>query len=174
MSENREETKTAEKDKSVDSEQVEDRRTSWWWGVIPAVTAGVILVFWLTGQSEEIFGIDPRGSWVAETIMEVGDEAGRTGGPALAKRVRIRWKLLISDVAGERWLKLYKNNREVLAGPLSVEENALMYRSARGYFHAIYFTTAVRFRYNPFAPRHIDAVIRLHPGEAYSVVFKRM
>jgi hypothetical protein len=139
---------------------------SWWWGVIPAVAAAVILLAWATGQFEEVFGIDPRGIWHGETLVEGTDE----GVPGKSK---IRWRMLVEDAAGELWFKLSRNNEEVMSGPVTIDENAIYHKGYLGYIHAIYHTRAIRFRYNPFVKRRLNAVVFLRTGESYVVEFVR-
>jgi hypothetical protein len=147
-------------------------RKSWWWGVIPAVAAVVILIFWATGQFEEVFGIDPRGRWVAESqAYNPSTESGETKPTQF--RVVTSWDMIISTVAGDTWLKLSRNGKEILAGKISIDENNIYMQEQRGTFNGVYFTDAPHFRYSAFAKRYIDAVVRLGPGEAYSLRFER-
>ena len=155
----------AEKAKLAEGASDAPHRTSWWWGVIPAVAAIVILIFWITGQSEEVFGIDPRGIWVGETIVEIPPEDDQPG--LVTRKESIRWELLLEDAAGELWVKITRDRKVVLAGPVAIEENAVSHKSTMGYFHGIYLTKALRFRYNPFARRYIDDVFYFASGEAY-------
>jgi len=145
---------------------------SWWWGVIPAVAAVGILAFWLTGQFEEMFGIDPRGTWHAapEKVIEMYQP---TIGEPIPLEHNIRWELLIENVAGDFWLKLYRNRDEILAGPAVIDGNNISLKTSEGSFNGVYYSGALTFRYHPFAHRYIDAVIRLGPGEAYALKFER-
>ncbi len=147
-------------------------RRSWWWGVIPAVAAVCILTFWLTGQFEEIFGIDPRGTWVAESGTEEKIVEPLYGEPVPLER-KIRWELVIDNAEGELWINVSRNGEEILGGPLSVVGDSLSHLSPRGSFNGVYYTSAKQFRYNPFARRYIQASIRLGPGNAYSLLFER-
>jgi len=162
----------AEKNRLADEENRLTYHASWWWGVIPAVAAIVILIFWITGQSEEVFGIDPRGIWVGETIVKIPAENDQPG--HMTRKQAIRWELLLEDVAGELWVKITRDRKVVLAGPATIEENAVSHKSTMGYFHGIYHTKAVRFRYNPFVRRYIDAVFYFANGEAYDVRLERI
>jgi hypothetical protein len=148
------------------------RHGSWWWGVIPAVAAVGILGFWLTGQFEEMFGIDPRGTWrtAPEKVIEMYQPPD---GEAIPLEHSIRWQLLVEDVAGDLWLKLYRDKEEIFAGPAAIDGNNIMLKTPEGSFTGFYYTDAVSFRYHPFARRYIDAVVRLGPGEAYALNFKR-
>lgn len=148
------------------------RHTSWWWGVIPAVAAAGIIAFWLTGQFEEIFGIDPRGTWHAESEAVEEILAPVYGEPVVMER-KIKWEMLINDVSGDLWMKLSCNREEIIGGPLSVAGDSLSHSSQRGSFNGVYYTDAGSFRYNPFAKRYIKATIRLGPGDAYSLMFER-
>jgi hypothetical protein len=145
---------------------------SWWLGVIPAVVAVGLLMFWFTGQFEEMFGIDPRGTWRAVTAV-YDENQGPPPGESTPLGRKPRWELLIDDAAGELWIKLYRDREEVLAGPLLVNENNIYYDGPRGSFNGVYYTNAARFRYHPFAQRYIDCVIRLGPGNAYALKFMR-
>ena len=162
----------AAREKKAKEEAEATSQKSWWWGVIPAVLAVGLLLFWLTGQYEEMFGIDPRGTWKghSKSIISGADENPDIPVPPSEM---IRWEMLIEDIAGELWVKIYMNRDEVLAGPVTIEENAILYKDELGYFHGIYLTHTVRFRYNPFARRFIDAVIQLRSGESHSVTFER-
>ena len=162
----------AEKTRLADEANKITYHASWWWGVIPAVAAIVILIFWITGQSEEVFGIDPRGTWVGETIVEIPPEDDQPG--LVTRKESIRWELLLEDAAGELWVKITRDRKVVLAGPVAIEENAVSHKSTMGYFHGIYLTKAVRFRYNPFAHRYMDAVFYFASGEAYDVKLERI
>lgn len=145
---------------------------SWWWGVIPAVLAVGLLLFWLTGQYEEMSGIDPRGTWKGHSKAIIGRADENPDIPVPPSEM-IRWEMLIEDIAGELWIKIDMDGDEVLAGQVTIEENAISYKDALGYFHGIYLTHTVRFRYNPFAQRFIDAVIYFPSGESHSVKFER-
>jgi hypothetical protein len=150
---------------------VEHHHKSWWWGVIPAVAAIVILLMWATGQFEEVFGIDPRGTWHGETVVEPPEQSPDI--PQSSYKKTVKWKLLIEDAAGELWYKLYRKNDVVLSGPLSIDENAVYHKDFLGYIHGIYHSDALRFRYSPFAKRRLNVVVFLRTGESYVINFEK-